>query len=167
MDGYEVNLVRPHPQIPGREDVDPQIYAKASQWVSRNRNAGSNYHNLHQALFERTNALTLSAASGVLPALHCHAGSGFATIDAQGRILLCEERPDVILGSLKDWNWDLRALLKDAEVIEKVRQFKQGCFCRSDCVIRYNLTRAPKQYPALAGDLMRMTFRNLLKNVRS
>ena len=129
--------------------------------MTRNRASGSVYHNLHQALFERANRITRKAVFGTPVVLPCHAGNGFATVDAQGRVLLCEERPDVVLGHLKDWNWDLRKLLKDPEIADRIPRLTEGCFCRSDCVIRYNLTRAPKQYPGVALEMLRMAFKSL------
>jgi len=161
MDGYEVNLVRPRSQMPGREDVEPKVFAEVSRWVTRHRSSGSGYHNLHQALFERTNRLTLAAASGKRVRLPCHAGSGFTTVDARGRVLLCEERPEEVLGDLREWGWDLRALLRDPAVASRVARCTEGCFCRSDCVIRYNLTRAPREYPGLAAALLSIPFRSV------
>lgn|GEM_PF-2010792 len=150
VDSHEVNLVRPSPDNPGRRDVAVNTYRKSREWVTRNRSAGNIYHNIHQALFERTNDLTMQAAMGEVPKISCRAGSGFLTLNAQGQVILCEERPDCILGDLRNYNWDLRALLGDPEISRQAYLLRRKCFCRSDCVIRFNLTHCPSQYPALA-----------------
>jgi MoaA/NifB/PqqE/SkfB family radical SAM enzyme len=150
VDSHEVNLVRPNQDNPGRRDVAVDIYRKSLEWVSRNRSGGNFYHNIHQALFERTNDLTLQAAMGQTPGIACSAGRGFATINSSGQVILCEEKPNYVLGDLQNYDWDLRALLSDPEIARKATLLRKECFCRSDCVIRFNLTHTPSQYPALA-----------------
>ncbi len=150
VDSHEVNLVRPSQDNPGRRDVAVDIYKKSLDWVNRNRSGGNFYHNIHQALFERTNDLTLQAAMGQAPGIACSAGRGFATINSSGQVILCEERPDRVLGDLQNYSLDLRALLGDPEIARKAALLRRECFCRSDCVIRFNLTHTPSQYPALA-----------------
>jgi MoaA/NifB/PqqE/SkfB family radical SAM enzyme len=149
-DSHEVNLVRTNHDSPGRLDVPVDIYRKSLEWVTRNRSGGALYHNIHQALFERTSELTRQAAMGKTPKIACRAGQGFATINASGQVILCEERSDRVLGDLQNFNWNLRALLFNPEIARKSALLRGECFCRSDCVIRFNLTHCPSQYPALA-----------------
>jgi MoaA/NifB/PqqE/SkfB family radical SAM enzyme len=150
VDSHEVNLVRPSQDNPGRRDVAVDTYRKTLDWVSRNRTGGTLYHDIHQALFERTNHLTLQAAMGQTPGIACRTGCGFATINSSGQAILCEERPDIVLGDLRNCEWDLQALLSDPKIARQAALLRRKCFCRSDCVIRFNITRSISQYPAIA-----------------
>jgi MoaA/NifB/PqqE/SkfB family radical SAM enzyme len=156
VDSHEVNLVRPDKNNQGRRNVAVNVYEESINWVKRNRSDGTFYHNIHQALFERTNQLTLQAAMGQTPKVACQAGRGFATLNSSGQIVLCEERSDCVLGDLRNYNWDLRALLSNPEIARKAVLLSRECFCRSDCVIRFNLTHCPSQYPALAVALAKI-----------
>jgi MoaA/NifB/PqqE/SkfB family radical SAM enzyme len=149
VDSHEVNLVRPSQDSPGRRDVALETYRRTLDWVTRNRSGGTLYHDIHQSLFERANHLTLQAAMGQTPGIVCRTGCGFATINSSGQAILCEERPDVILNNLQNYDWNLRALLAVPEIARRTAHLRRKCFCRSDCVIRFNLTRSLSQYPAI------------------
>lgn len=149
-DSHEVNLVRPNRDNPGRKDVAVDTCRKVLAQVTKNRSGGTFYHNIHQALFERANDLALRAAMGRIPHLACLAGQGFVTINPSGQVILCEERSDIILDDLSNYQWNLRALLDDPKISRQASLLRRNCFCRSDCIIRFNLTHSFSQYPAIA-----------------
>lgn len=149
-DSHEVNLVRQNRDNPERKDVAVDTYRKVLDQVTKNRSGGTFYHNIHQALFERSNDLTLQAAMGRIPRLACLAGQDFVTITSSGQVILCEERSDIILDDLATYQWNLRALLDDPKISRQAARLRRNCFCRSDCVIRFNITHSFSQYPAIA-----------------
>jgi len=81
----------------------------------------------------------------------CVAGSKFAVISETGEVRPCEILPHRF-GNLRDFDYDLHAVLRAAEA-RRTREWivESKCRCSFECALTANVVWNPRHYPALAA----------------
>jgi radical SAM protein with 4Fe4S-binding SPASM domain len=80
----------------------------------------------------------------------CYAGVLGAAIFANGDVYPCELHTDLVLGNLRDFNFDFKAIWKN-EKAEKARAAIQcgKCFCTYECFLTINILFNPLMMPRI------------------
>ena len=78
----------------------------------------------------------------------CYAGSLGAAMFSQGQILPCELQVDRVIGNVRDYNYDFKALWSSQRA-EELRRYIRGtkCFCTYECFLTINILFNPLVLP--------------------
>lgn len=83
--------------------------------------------------------------------ISCSAGFSNVTINPYGQVLPCENTK-LILGDLREWNYNLDDLLKNGEMRKKIKSFKNCRDCWSNCTA----------YPSMYQSFFKSFYKSLL-----
>ena len=88
----------------------------------------------------------------------CFAGRSVLHIDAFGTVFACEYLPGKPLGKLRDYNYDIKAILKNAATKETMKHIKdKKCACTWECAIKSSMLYNVKKYPEIAREIAAMS----------
>lgn len=86
----------------------------------------------------------------------CRAGTRAVKVTSTGDVLACEliEEP---MGNLRDFDFDLPALMKSEKAVNIIDSIKNNeCYCSFECLIPVNMLFDPRAYPRLAAEVFRL-----------
>jgi len=151
IDTHTISLIRGG--VKGQERVDIEKYKKAIKILEKGIKSGKspiykfNFSGLKAAqdILQRDYIYrTLAEKRGQVP---CLAGRLNLVITESGEVYPCEAF-DKKMGNLKDFNYDIRALLRGTRAKEVLNGIKR-CFCTHECYFITNIFFNPRTYPSL------------------
>jgi hypothetical protein len=76
---------------------------------------------------------------------------------SQGQVLPCELQTDRVIGNVRDYDYDFKALWY-SERAEELRRYIRDtkCFCTYECFLTINMLFNPLVLPSIATEWMRL-----------
>jgi MoaA/NifB/PqqE/SkfB family radical SAM enzyme len=94
----------------------------------------------------------------------CMAGRLGAAIFANGDVLPCELHTDMVLGNLKDFNYDFKKIWSSQKADEARRAIKDDkCFCTYECFLTLNILFNKRMYPQILKEWLTIKKSKLFK----
>lgn len=148
-------LTRGAPREPGAKDFDITKYEELHRVLEADNKARilSGYYkmpfsdvlNAKRIVRPRIIAKTVREQRYQIP---CYAGSLGAAMFSQGKVLPCELQVNRVIGNVRDYDYDFRALWS-SERAEELRRYirRTKCFCTYECFLTINILFNPLVLP--------------------
>lgn len=92
----------------------------------------------------------------------CHAGKKFMTLYENGNMFACENRPVLMMGNIRENNYNLTTVLKNEKAQSAYKkQMSQKCQCDWGCAISQNLMSSP----IFIFESLSLSFKTYLKSL--
>lgn len=157
-------LTRGEPREPGAGQVDIEKYEALHRVLEEDNMARmlSGYYkmpfsdvlNAKRIVRPRLIAKTVREQQYQIP---CYAGSLGGAMFSQGQVLPCELQTDRVIGNVRDYDYDFKALWY-SERAEELRRYIRDtkCFCTYECFLTINMLFNPLVLPSIATEWMRL-----------
>lgn len=159
---HTVSLVRGEIAEEGYKAVDIEKYLKTIEEMEKNLKAkiasryrfrGAKVKAAQDILQRRLIFETMKENKRHIP---CYAGRLNLVLTESGDIYPCESF-NMKMGNLKDYNYDIRELLKGEEAGRVVNSIENsGCYCTHECYFMTNILFNPRSYPRLAKEYLQL-----------
>ena len=148
-------LTRGAPREAGAKNVDIRKYEELHRVLERDNKARmlSGYYkmpfsdvlNAKRIVRPRIIAKTVREQRFQIP---CYAGTLGAAMFSQGQVLPCELQVERIIGNVRDYDYDFRAIWSSARAEELRRYIRDSrCFCTYECFLTVNILFNPLVLP--------------------
>jgi MoaA/NifB/PqqE/SkfB family radical SAM enzyme len=167
---YGAGFVRGEVKYKEAKDVEVDSYARFQQECIRRRREKDTVNGLANRLFAAVNHTVadyvMTTAVEDRYVTPCQAGRRMAVINDEGDVLPCEilqekinegvsALPTARLGNLRDYDYDIRAILATEyaqEVVDDIVQNK--CYCTFECAMGVNVLYNPSAWPRVAKNFV-------------
>ena len=158
FNNHSLGFIRDGGPDPLCKDIDIELYIHSIQWVKEQKKQQDNrpLARAFRAVTDLNGEIltqTLKVDRMILP---CTAGKKMLVLYDTGDVYPCEVLPDKKLGNIREWHLDIRKLLGTPQAQEIIRWITDSkCYCTWECGINANLFLDKRNYPMLAGKMVR------------
>ena len=131
------------------KEINLDTYAKASEMVRKINTENLKKTDILRAIDSLCAKLITKTIRQKKAQIPCLVGSKLIEIGNDGTIFPCEML-DVDFGSIRDYDYNVKNILKTKKVNDFLRNLKEGtCFCTWECAIKSNIVYSISKYPSL------------------
>jgi|Deesub1362A_J573_1020465.scaffolds.fasta_scaffold00004_169 radical SAM protein with 4Fe4S-binding SPASM domain len=148
---HTISMIRGEIKDPAYKDIDLEKYLNAVKKLEENmktyRFRGARIKAAQDILQRRLIYRTIAENRQLIP---CYAGRLNLVLTETGDVFPCESfNPNHRFGNIRDYDYDIKKLLKEDRAKNIITSIKNGCFCSHECYMMTNILFNPKMYPAL------------------
>lgn len=148
---FQINFMRGNPKSIKCNDKTIKEYEKANKVIEKDLAEGKykghkilgDFYTCINIRYKNVLASTVKEKKFQIP---CYAGTTNAVIYSNGDVYACELRPDLFLGNLKKYDFDLKKLLSTKRNRKTLRELRASkCFCTFECQLSSNVAFNSKE----------------------
>jgi len=157
----ELLLARGHPREKGAKNVTPEEYREILDYLYRLKGAKKTNKPFARIIDTAQRMVTYQVIEIMktkkMPT-RCYVYSKMIVLQSNGDVFPCEYL-DRKLGSLRDYDYDIKKILNDKNNKEVQKFIEDGkCFCTWECALMNNIFCNPRTYPRLLKELIKQSF---------
>ena len=160
---HTLSMIRGELADESYKDTDPGLYRKAVEKMEADlkegkaniyRFAGARLKAAQDILQRRLIHETEQKQKRLIP---CYAGTLNIVLAENGDVFPCETLSDK-MGSVRDYDFDIKRLLNSKEAKSAAREIRKGgCHCSHECYFMTNILFNPKMYPLLLKEYLTLS----------
>jgi len=145
FDSIAVLYIRGNPEDPELLKPDLEKYRKINRRiietfrVKRHPSA-----RILEALTDMVVETVIKAEKTSKNCFRCFAADRFAVLNSKGDLYPCEIMEDRLIGNVRNWKYDIPAML-ESPVAKEIREFAKTCVCTWECAINMSFIYQPLQ----------------------